>query len=54
MAVYIKPIPPLRGKTAERFLDIAEKNETEKRASVDFTKQVQRVREILKNSNVYR
>ncbi len=50
MAIDINPIPPLRGKAAERFLLIAEKNFLERRASLDYTKQAQQMREILKKS----
>ena len=42
MAIEIKPIPVLRGKAAERFVEEADRNARERRGSIDFTKQVKR------------
>jgi len=52
MAIYIKPVPTLYGKVAETFNGIATQNATEKRASVDFTKQVRVARAILEKSKI--
>ena len=38
MAVYVKAIPTLRGRAADRFVEISEAN-LSKRASVDFSKE---------------
>ena len=48
MALEIKPIPVLRGKAAERFVEEADRNARERRGSIDFTKQVEKMRAILK------
>lgn len=53
MAIEIKPIPVLRGKAAQRFVDEAERNATERRGSIDFSKQVEKMRAILRRSNLY-
>ncbi len=50
MALEIKPIPVLRGKAAERFVEEADRNARERRGSIDFTKQVEKMRAILKRS----
>jgi hypothetical protein len=52
MAIYIKPVPTLHGRVAERFNRIAAQNATEKRASIDFTKQVKIARAILEKSKL--
>ncbi len=52
MALEIKPIPVLRGKAAERFVEEADRNARERR-SIDFTKQVEKMRAILKRSRLY-
>ena len=54
MAIEIKPIPVLRGKAAERFVEEADRNARENRGSVDFSKQVAKMRAILKRSKLYR
>lgn len=51
MAIFVKPIPVLKGKPAEKFLKRAAENE-KKRASVDFSKQVELTRAILEKSNI--
>ena len=51
MAIEIKPIPVLRGKAAERFVE-ADRNARERRGSIDFTKQVEKMRAILKKANM--
>lgn len=53
MAIEIKPIPVLRGKVAERFVEEADRNARERRGSIDFTKQVEKMRAILKRSKLY-
>lgn len=52
MAIKIKPIPVLRGKAAERFVEEADRNARERRGSIDFTKQVEKMRAILKKANM--
>ena len=52
MAIEIKPIPVLRGKAAERFVEEADRNARERRGSIDFTKQVEKMRAILKKANM--
>ena len=54
MAIEIKPIPVLRGKAAARFVEEADRNAKERRGSIDFTKQVEKMRAILKRSRLYR
>ena len=51
-AIEIKPIPVLRGKAAERFVEEADRNARERRGSIDFTKQVEKMRAILKKANM--
>lgn len=53
MALEIKPIPVLRGKAAKRFVEEADRNARERRGSIDFTKQVKKMRAILKRSRLY-
>ena len=53
MAIEIKPIPVLRGKAAARFVEEADRNAKEQRGSIDFTKQVAKMRAILKRSKLY-
>ena len=50
MAIYIKPVPTLRGYVADKFNRMAERNATSKRASVDFTEKVKTTRAILEKS----
>ena len=50
MAIEIKPIPVLRGKAAARFVEEADRK---RRGSIDFTKQVAKMRAILKRSKLY-
>ena len=52
MAIEIKPIPVLLGKAAERFVEEADRNARERRGSIDFTKQVEKMRAILKKANM--
>lgn len=52
MAIFIKPVPTLHGKAAERFNKAVVQNETIKRASVDFTKQMETARAILAKSKI--
>ena len=52
MAIEIKPIPVLRGKAAERFVEEADRNARERRGSIDFTRQVEKMRAILKKANM--
>lgn len=52
MAIEIKPIPVLRGKAAERFVEEADRNARERRGTIDFTKQVEKMRAILKKANM--
>lgn len=40
MAVYVREIPTLTGKSAERFWEISERN-LSKRASIDFSKEAE-------------
>lgn len=46
MAVYIKPIPVLTGKVAEKFEKTARESEA-KRRTVDFSKEVAMTKSIL-------
>lgn len=48
MAVYIKPIPTLTGKVAEKFEKIARENE-KKRGTVDFSREVEMTKRFWKN-----
>jgi len=51
MAVYVKPIPTLDGDVASRFMANAMSNES-KRATIDFSEQVEIARSILKKSQL--
>ena len=51
MAIYIKPIPTLTGKVAEKFEKIARENE-KKRGTVDFSREVEMTKRILEKSNI--
>ena len=53
MAIEIKPIPVLCGKSAARFVKEADRNAKERRGSIDFTKQVAKMRAILKRFKLY-
>ena len=44
MAIYIKPIPTLTGKVAEKF--------EKKRGTVDFSREVEMTKRILEKSNL--
>lgn len=46
MTVYIKPIPVLTGKVAEKFEKAARESEA-KRGTVDFSKEMEMTRQIL-------
>lgn len=46
MAVYIKPIPVLTGKVAEKFEKAARESEA-KKGTVDFSKEMEMTRQIL-------
>jgi hypothetical protein len=52
MAVFVKTIPTLCGSVADRFSEQASTNE-ENRASVDYTEQVESMRAILNESDLY-
>ncbi|WP_300726663.1 hypothetical protein [uncultured Bacteroides sp.] len=49
MAIFIKTLPTLEGKVADRFYKKAAQAES-KRASVDFSREVQMTRAILAKS----
>lgn len=49
MAMTISNIPVLRGKEAERFIQLAKQAERE-RGSIDFSKERELFRKILKNN----
>lgn len=51
MAIYIKPIPTLTGKVAEKFEKMARKNES-RRGTVDFSREVEMTKKILEKSNL--
>lgn len=51
MAIYIKPIPTLTGKVAEKFEKAARESEA-KRGSVDFSREAAMTRKILEKSNI--
>ena len=53
MAVYIKPIPVLTGKVAEKFEKTARESEA-KRGTVDFSQEVEMVKHILAKSDIRR
>lgn len=53
MAIYIKPIPTLTGKVAERFEKIARENEA-KRGSVDFSRQMEAYYRIMESSKQFK
>lgn len=50
MTVFIKDIPTLTGKSADRFIKMYEKN-IENRASIDFSKEAANSRAILAKRN---
>lgn len=52
MAVYIKPIPTLTGKVAEKFEKIARENE-KKRGTVDFSREVEMTKRILGKNQTF-
>ncbi len=52
MAVFVKTIPTLHGSVAKRFNEQATTSE-KKRATIDYTKQVESMRAILKESKLY-
>jgi len=51
MAIYIKSIPTLKGKVAERFNEHAAEAES-KRGSIDFSNQIETARRILAEANL--
>lgn len=51
MAIYIKNIPTLKGRPAKKFAEKATQNE-QKRASVDFSEQVNIARSIIMSSRL--
>lgn len=53
MAIYIKPIPTLTGRVAERFEKAARESEA-RRGTVDFSREVEMTKRILKRSNIRR
>ena len=52
MALFVKTIPTLHGSVADRFSEQAITNEVN-RASVDYTEQVESMRAILTESELY-
>lgn len=52
MAVFVKAIPTLHGRVADRFNEQAIASEVN-RASVDYTEQVESMRAILTESELY-
>lgn len=52
MAVFVKTIPTLHGSVADRFNEQATTSEVN-RASVDYTEQVESMRAILTESELY-
>jgi len=52
MAIYIKSIPTLKGRLALKFESIANDNAS-KRASIDFSKQVNEAKSILSKSKLH-
>lgn len=52
MALFVKTIPTLHGSVADRFSEQAITNEVN-RASVDYTEQVESMRAILSESELY-
>lgn len=52
MALFVKTIPTLHGSVAERFSEQATTNEVN-RASVDYTEQVESMRAILNESELF-
>lgn len=53
MAIYIKPIPTLTGKVAEKFERIARENEA-KRGTVDFSRQREAFYRIMERSKQFK
>ena len=51
MAIYIKPIPTLTSKVAEKFEKIARENE-KKRGTVDISSEVEMTKRIMENSKL--
>jgi len=50
MAIDIKSIPVLEDKVASKFIEKADANYSDKKASIDFSKQVQSADNILSKS----
>ncbi len=51
MAISIRPIPILKGKIAERFVNIANRSKSSKQ-TVDFTKEVKTAGRILSKAKI--
>jgi len=52
MAIPIRTIPILTGKQAKSFLELANRNETEKSGTLDFSEQFSMVKRILSKSKI--
>ena len=52
MAIPIKSVPILRGKTAEAFIRNAERTATKERATIDFSRQAKVCASILKKAKI--
>lgn len=52
MAIPISPTPTLMGKSAQNFLDAANRNSKTVAKGIDFAKLAKDTREILKNSKL--
>lgn len=52
MAVYIKTIPTLRGKAAERFVRQADENAAKYKESIDFSEQMKVAKQILAKASL--
>jgi hypothetical protein len=52
MAIAIKSIPVLTGKAAAKFIAKADQNYSQKKSSVDFSKQVSQAEKILAKAKI--
>ena len=52
MATAIKSIPVLTDKVADAFIANADRNYAEKKATVDFSKQVEKANKILSKAKI--
>jgi hypothetical protein len=52
MAIPIQTIPTLEGKQARSFLKLAQKNETERAGTVDFSRQFKILKKVLSKSKI--